>query len=135
MLDFVSSTLRNAARAGGGFCDVQDQIGKLDQLDQDLRHIVIKRDQLALRDRALVHADAAHAQDCDDSQIDDDIGQRIEQRGELSDKLLRGKQISSFLREAFRFCLFTGKGADDAHAGQIFLRRTGHAVELRLHAR
>ena len=126
--------LRNAARAGGGFCDVQDQIGKLDQLDQDLRHIVIKRDQLALRDRALVHADAAHAQNRDNGQIDDHIRQRIEQRGKSSDKLLRRKQISGFLREAFRLCLFAGKGTDDAHAGQIFLRRTGHAVELRLHA-
>ena len=60
--------------------------------------------------------------------------QRIEQRGKSSDKLLRGKQISGFLCEAFRLCLFAGKGADDAHAGQILLRRTGHAVELRLHA-
>ena len=51
--------LRDTARAGGGFCDVQDQIGELDELDQDLRHVVIQRDQLALRDDTRVHADTA----------------------------------------------------------------------------
>ena len=51
--------LRDPARAGDGFCDVQDQVGELDELDQDLRHVVIQRDQLALRDDARVHADAA----------------------------------------------------------------------------
>ena len=125
--------LRNAARTGHGFCDVQNQIGKLDEFNQNLRHVVIKRDQLALRDHALVYPDAAHAQNRNDSQIDDHIRQRIEKCGKLSDELLCRKQISGLFCEAFRFCLFTGKGADNAHAGQILLRCAGYAVKPCLH--
>ena len=125
--------LADAAAAGDRARDVQDQISKLDEFHQNLRHVVIERDDLPLRERAGVDAHRAGAQDGDDGEVDDHVGQRVQQRGDAADESLHVRKIGVFLRKRIRLPVLQTEGTDDADAVEIFARRAEDAVELFLH--
>ena len=67
----------------------ENEVRHLDELDEDLRHVVIKRQHLSLRQNALVDLSAAHAQNCDNGKIDHHIRHGVKERRNLADKQLR----------------------------------------------
>ena len=73
-------------REGAGHGD--DIVRHLDKFDQDLRHIVIERDDLPLCEIPVVDADSTTPDEGDDTDIDDDIGERVRQGGEQPDVFL-----------------------------------------------
>ena len=86
-----------------------------------------------LRERAGVDAHRAGAQDSDDGEVDDHVGQRVQQRGDAADKSLHVRKIGVFLRKRIRLPVLQTEGTDDADAVEIFARRAEDAVELFLH--
>ena len=81
------ATLDTAA-AGRRFGDGDDEIGKLDEFHEDLRHQVVKGQNFSLRQMPEIDADAAHVNERDDGGVEDDVGERVHQRADAADELL-----------------------------------------------
>lgn len=109
-----------------------DQIRHLNQLDENLAHVIIQRDDLPLRQRAHLHAHRAGVNQHDHRRVDDHIGRRVHHRGDAADgKLHAGEELKLVLKlRALRVLL--AEGANHANARQIFAGRRGYAVQLPL---
>ena len=59
------------------FCNINDQVCQLDQLCQNLRHIVIQCNHCTLCNDTHIYTDRANPDQCDNCHIDNDIGKRI----------------------------------------------------------
>ena len=66
----------------------QNQTCHLDQLDENLRHVVVKRHHLTLCQNALVHLPCARAQNGNNRKVDHHVGHRIQKCRNLADKQL-----------------------------------------------
>ena len=124
----------DAPRARERARDGEDEIRELDELDEDLRQIVIQRDQLPLREVAALHAQRAAAHEQDDGDVHDDIRQRIEKRRNAPDERLRTVQPPGIAGERGDLPVLLQKRAQHAHAREVFAHAVGHAVQPLLHA-
>ena len=123
----------NPVAAGHRFGHGNDEVGKLDQLYQNLRHIVIQRHNLSLGQRTRMHPEGAGMQERHYRQIQDHIRHRIEQVGNPAHPELKPVQqlISS---GKFRNLLrFLPKCPQDPHPGEILPGGSRHAVQVALH--
>ena len=122
----------HTAGAGQRLADLHDEVGQLDQLDQDLVHVVDQRDDITGCHAADVDLDAAYIQQRHDGQVDDHVGQRAHQGREMADVQLHfGQQVVGRL-EAVDLALLLVKGADDANAGQVLAGQAQHPVQTGL---
>ena len=124
----------DAVAAGPGLGQQDDQVGHLDQLYEDLAHVVVQRDDLALRQVAHAHAQRAGVDQQDDGGVDNHIRQRIHRGGDAAHGKLHSGEHRGALAELFGFGVFLAEGAQHAHAVQVFARGGGDAVQLALHA-
>ena len=124
----------NAGGRGRAAGEVDDEVGKRHQRDEDLRQIVDQRDHVALPHLAGADALAAEPDDQHHGQIDDDHRRRVEGRGDASGEHLQAHEGIGGILEATRLFLLAGKGADDARAGKILAREQRKAIHARLYA-
>ena len=119
----------NAAGTGQRLAHLNDEVGQLDQLHEDLVHVVDQRDDIAGGHAADVDLDAAHIEQRHDGEVDDHIGQRTHQGGEMAHMELHlGQQIVGRLK-AVDLALLLIESADDTHAGQVLAGQAQHAVQ------
>ena len=74
----------DAVATGDRFRHIDDQVRQLDQLYQNLRHIVDKRHDRTLCDKAAVYPDGPRIEQYEQSAVDHHVGQRIHQCGNPS---------------------------------------------------
>ena len=122
----------DAVHAGHGAGDLDDQVRELDELDENLRHVVHERDEAALGERALIDEAAATIDEVDDSEVDDDVGHRIQQRGDAADADLHLGELLVLTTELVDLRGLAVEGADHADAEQVLTGRLHDAVELAL---
>ena len=123
----------HTACTGQSLAHLNDEVGQLDQLDQDLVHVVDQRDDVAGGHAPDVDLDAAYIQQRHDGKVDDNVGQRVHQGGDVAHMELHfGQQLIGVL-EAVHLALFLVEGADDAHAGQVFAGEAQNPVQAGLH--
>ena len=124
----------DAAGAGSRLRDRNDQVRELDELDQDLGHVIDERHDLALRQRAALDLPRARPDQGDDRAVDEDIGQGVHQGGNAAHKELQARQALILLRKLRRLLGLLMEGADDAHAAEILARAAQQAVQPGLRA-
>ena len=123
----------NAIAAGGCFCQCNDEICKLQQLNQNLRHPVIERQHRTLCQQSGFDTQRADIDQRNDCTVQNDVSDGIHQRGNASDFLLHSGKRVVFGTELRFLCLLAPERTDHADAGQIFACGIGHAVKLCLH--
>ncbi len=123
----------DAVAAGHGLGDVDDQVGQLDQLHQNLGHVVIQRHHRALGDHARLHAEGAGVDQGQDGQVDDHIGDGVHQGRDAAHVLLRGGEFLIFAGKIRRLLRFLAEGANHANARQVFAGNAQHLIQQLLH--
>ena len=123
----------DAPRAGQRLADLDDQVGQLDQLDQNLVHIVHQGDQVAGSHAAHVDLDGAGPQQGHDGQVDEHIGQGVGQGGQVAHFQLQAGQLAVGLLKALDLACLLAEGAHHPHAGQVLPRQAQHLVQPALH--
>ena len=118
---------------GPSLRDCYNQIGQLHQLHQNLGHIVDQRYYLSLGDRPLIHPDRTGIKEYDRSHIDNDIGDRIGQRGYFAHKQLHMRQGIVFLLKALYLFLLFIEGPDHSGSRKILSGGAQHTVQPRLY--
>ena len=119
----------HTAGTGQRLAHLHDEVCQFDQLHQDLVHVVHQRDHIAGGHAAHIDLDAAHIEQSHDGQIDDDIGQRAHQGGDVAHMELHpGQQVVGRLK-AVDLALLLIKGADHAHTGQVLAGQAQHTVQ------
>ena len=126
--------VRNALPAGETLVHGHDQVGELDQLDEDLSHIIVKRDDLTGLQHADAHLERAGINQPRDREIHQKVGDRIHQARNPARAALARGQRAILLLEFLILRLFLAERADDARAGQVFARRAQHALQRLLNA-
>ena len=119
--------------AGDGLCNRNDQVGQLDQLHQDLRHVVDQSDHLTLGDDPVFHLPGPGPDQRDHRAVDDDVGDRVHQGGQPSHRLLHLRQSAVGCFKAIPFALFLIKSTQHPHAGQVFPGDPEHGVQPALY--
>ena len=118
--------------AGQGFGQGDDQGGQLDQLHNDLEHVVVQRHHVALGNIADVHLHCRPVDEEHRRNVDEHIGQRIQQRGDPSHKLIEPGEGLIALVELLHGLPLPAERPDDPYAGEIFPGQAGHPVKGRL---
>ena len=121
------------AGAGPGLADLDDEIGQLDQLHQDLVHIVDQGDQVSLGHAPRVNLDGAGVQQGHDGQVDEHIGQGVGQGRQVAHLQLQAGELVVGLLKAPGLAGLLAKGAHHPHAGQVFPGQAQHPVQPALH--
>ena len=129
---YLKHTL-DPVRAGQCLGDRDDQVRQLHQLDQDLGHIVDQRHHLTLGDGPLVHPHRSRIEQHHCSYIDNDISDRIGQRGDLAHKQLHMCQCAVLLLKCLYLFLFLVERPDDPGACKILSGGAQHTVQPCLH--
>ena len=124
---------RDTVRAGERLGHIDDQVRELDEFNQNLRHVVDKRNQFTLRDNPVVHLDRADPDEHQRRQVDDRIGERVHECRDLAHKQLQACQFPVFRMEARNLFLFLIEGADHAGAGQVFARNAQRPIQFSLY--
>ena len=106
--------------AGDGFGDGKDEIGEFDELDEDDGEIAVERDDVALQDKAAVHALRPHPDEDDGGDVDKGVGERVGDRRNAPRALLLLPEHGVALPELADLVLLLAEGAHDAHARKIF---------------
>ena len=124
----------DAPRARERARDGEDEVCELDELDENLRQVIIERDELPLRQVPALHAQRAAAHEQDDGDVHDHIRQRVQQRRNAPDERLRAIQPLRVAGERGDLPVLLQKRAQHTHAREIFAHAVGHAVQPLLHA-
>ena len=117
------------AEACHGFVQRDNQIGKLDQLHQDLRHIIIEGNQLSLRQDTGGNVEGAATDQKNDGKVDDDVSKRIHQRRDPSGKELNGGKTAVQTVEIGHFLFFFVESTDDTGAVVVATHFSEHPVK------
>src|SRR5699024_10597448 len=108
------------------------QRSELDQLHDHLRHIVVQSHNFTL-----LHVPKADLESCvidedNGSDVDEHIGDRIEEGGKPSHELVQFCQSQVALVEFLNSFFFPAESADHTNAGKIFSCKAGHRVQFAL---
>ena len=123
----------HTARAGQCLAYLHDEVGQLDELHKNLVHVVHQCDDVAGGHAAHIDLHTAHIQQRHDGQVDDDIGQRVHQGGDVAHMELHFGQQGVGVLKAVHLGLLLIKGADDARARQVLTGQAQHPVQPGLH--
>ena len=116
---FCVEDLADPVQAGERLADQDDRVCHLDELDQDLAHVVDQRDDISAEERPAVDLACADVENGNDAEVDDDIGERIHEGGDLSDTGLHGVEGAVGFLKAGDLILLFSEGTDHADTGQI----------------
>ena len=118
---------------GQGLGYGHNQIRHLNQLHQNLRHVVDQSHGLSLGDNSRIHLFSGNPHHSDYGQIDDHIGNGIHQGGNLSYKNLKPNQLAVGLVKPDNLIFLPVKGPDYTCSCQAFSGGKGHLIQLSLH--
>ncbi len=121
--------LIDAHAAGQCAGDRNDQIRQTQQAQQNLAHIVDKGNDLALRQLTGIDLYTAAQQQRHNSQVDDEIGQRVHQRRNTACRKLQLFQVVICLHKGGQLVRLAGKGTHHARADVVFARQQRHTVQ------
>ena len=124
---------RHPVSAGDGLGDGDDQVCHLDQLHQNLGHIIVKCDNQALGQHAAFHLQRAHMHQQHHRQIDDHVGHGIHQGGNPSRGQLLAGHVLRFFLKGSNLRVLLAESPQYPNTRQILPGRGGHAVKGRLH--
>ena len=124
----------NARARGARLGDKNDEIRHFNELNENLRHVVIQRHDLTLREIAGIDLHTAAPDDGKDGEIDDDISKRVEQGRKTARKALKSGQLAVDLGKTLHAFVLAHKGTHHACAHKRLTRATEHRVKLCLHA-
>ena len=144
----VAASLRSSARilhagllfqhrahttgAGQGLGQGDNQGGQLDELHNDLQHVVVQRHHITLGNVADVHLDGRPVNEEHRRNVDKHIGQGVQQGGNPAHELVELGQCLVAGIELLHGLLLPAEGPDDPHAGEVFPGQAGHCVQSRL---
>ena len=113
--------------------DGNDQIGHLDQLHQNLRHIIDQSHGLALGDDPCIYLFSRYPNHCHDSKIDDHVGDRVHQSRYFPHKNLEPDQLVIGFPESVDLILLPVEGPDNPRSCQVLSGGQGHLIQLPLY--
>ena len=112
--------LIDAQAAGQGAGHRDHQIGQTQKVDEDLAQIIDQGNHFALGEVAHIDFPAAEQQQCDDRQVDHQIGERIHQSGDPAGPDLHGFQMVVGFHEGGQFIGLAGKSPHHTGAHVVF---------------
>ena len=110
----------DALAAGHGFGDIDDQVGQLDQLHQNLAHVIVQRHHRALGDHPSIHPQGPGMDQEQDGEIDDHVGDGVHESGNAAHVLLHVRESLVLFFKGSDFRFFLAEGPKHPHAGQVF---------------
>ena len=117
---------------GGRLGHVDNQVGHFDQLNQNLRHIVVQRNHKTLRQNPVVHLHSADFYQQHHSQIDNHEGHGVHQIGNSTSALLLRLKLRRLVFKRALLAGLHGKCPQNPHAGQVLPGRGGDPVQTAL---
>ena len=129
LIEYLKYSQRGSLRLGKSLY----QLGKADKRKQYLRHVVYKRDDLALSDAAVVYADTAAPYDKHSGDIDYNVCQRAHHSGNFSRAYLHYLKRFGFHSEVLLLVVLTRESADNSNARDVFAREKGRLIQLFLY--
>ena len=133
LVAFQLQNRRHPVGTGQGFGDGDNQVGHLDQLHQNLGHIVIQGNHQALGQDAVLNLNGPYPHQQHHCQVDDHVGQRIHQRRNPACGKLAGSEGFRLTAESVHLIRFLAESPQHPHAGQVLPGGGGHAVQRPLH--
>ena len=121
--------LIDAQAAGQGAGHRDHQIGQTQKVDEDLAQIIDQGNHFALGEVAHIDFPAAEQQQCDDRQVDHQIGERIHQSGDPAGPDLHGFQMVVGFHEGGQFIGLAGKSPHHTGAHVFFAGEQRDAVQ------
>ena len=111
--------LVDAVRAGLGLGDGGDEPGELEELDEGLADVARQGHDLALREVADVHLQAADPQKRDEAEVHDAVGEGVHEHAEVAGLELKVAHGARDLVEAGDLGVLLAEGAQHAGAGEV----------------
>ena len=105
---------------GGGLGQVDDHVGHLHQLHQNLGHVVIQRHKCPLGDDSGFYPESTGVNQDDDGKIDNDVGDGVHQSGDPAHIPLQGGETFIPLVKGFPGGFFHPESPDKAGTGETF---------------
>ena len=124
---------RHPVPAGDSLGDGDDQVCHLDQLHQNLGHIIVEGNDQSLCQHAAFHLQRTHMHQQHHRQIDDHVGHRVHQGGNPSCGQLLAGHVLRFFLKGRNLRVLLAESPQHPNARQILPGRGGHAVKGRLH--
>ena len=118
--------------AGQGFIQGDDEGGQLDELHDDLEHVVIEGNYLTLLENAKVHLAGGYPDQRHGAQVDEDVGEGVHESRDPAHKeveLREGPVAGLEVRDGL---LLPAEGPDHPDAGEVFPGLRRDAVQPRL---
>ena len=112
-LKHIPQPVAGSHRLGDG----DDQICHLDQLHQDLGHIIVQGNDHTLGQNTALYLQCAHLNQCNNGNVDDRIGQRIHDGRDPTGGKLAGGQIPGLALKILDLLVFLAESPQDANAG------------------
>ena len=110
-----------------------DQVCHFDQLNQDLRHIIVQRNHHALGEDSSINLHRANPNQKHHSQIDDNQGYRIHQHRHTSCGKLLFREVIGHSLEGPDLVLLLAERAQHPHPGEILPGGGGYLIQRPLH--
>ena len=129
---FIKNAI-DTVQAGIGLGNLYAKVRQLDELHQDLVHVVHQCHHLALGQDTGIHQLTAGQHQCHHTQVDDDICHGIQQCGNAAHTHLHFGQQVIFRLELFLFRRLTVEGTHHPDTQQVFPGRLHYPVQLLLH--
>ena len=125
--------LLHPAAAGCRFGHVNDEVCHLNELHQNLGHIVIQGNHHTLGQKPLLHLQRSLVHQKNNTHIDYHKGNGVKKRRNPSGKNLDPVQLFCFLLEFPDLALLLIEGPEDPHAGEVLPGGRGHILQPGLH--
>ena len=122
----------NPLAAGHGLCQVDDQVRRLDQLHQDLRHIVIQGDYQALGQDTGIHLPGPQLHQQNHRQIHYHQCHRVQQCRDPRRTSLPCGKCAGFLAEALNLVLLLAERPQNTNAAEVLPGGRGHTIHVPL---
>ena len=124
--------LVDAAGARGGLGEHGDEVRELEELYEGLADVAHEGHELALGEAADVNLQAAHPQQGDEAAVDDGVGERVHDAGDVSRGDLHVADVAGHAREHGLLGALLAEGAQDARALEVLARLEQDLVEALL---
>ena len=120
---------RHPSGTGQGFGEGDNQGCQLNQLHNDLEHIVVQRHHVALGNAAQTDLDGSPANEEHRRNVNQHIGQGIQQGRNPPYKLVEPGQCLIGCIKLLHRLLLPAEGTDDPDTGEIFPGQAGHPIQ------
>ena len=122
-----------AVCAGKCLGNGDDQVGKLHQLNEDLRHIIDDSDHFTLGQITHIYLNRSNVDQCYSGTVYHHISYRIHAGTDLTHMHLQTSQHINIFTETSLFLLFLMERTNDTHTCQVLSCDTKHLIQLILY--